>query len=113
MCDGTPLSTESAAIGVLGRADFAARRGTLLLWQPGRDGVGTREYQGVAGADVAVLLVADDEALQALRSQGLAPVPALVRQGKLHPYMLKTLDELEAAGLSEFVEDLGLVFPKH
>jgi hypothetical protein len=37
----------------------------------------------------------------------------LVRQGRLHPYMLKTMDELEAAGLVEFVEDLGLVFPKH
>jgi hypothetical protein len=37
----------------------------------------------------------------------------LIRQGRLHPYMLKTMDELEAAGLAEFVEDLGLVFPKH
>jgi len=37
----------------------------------------------------------------------------LVRQGKLDPYMLKTMGQLEAAGLADFVEDLGLTFPKH
>jgi len=62
---------------------------------------------------VAVLLVADREALTALREDGWSPLQAMIRQGRLHPYMLKTMDELEAAGLAEFVEDLGLVFPKH
>lgn len=111
--EGMPAS--SAAIGLLRREDFGARRGTLLLCG-GKNGHGRatlREYSGAAGADVAVLLVGDDAALLALREQGWAPLPGLVRQGRLHPYMLKTMDELEAAGLAEFVEDLGLVFPRH
>lgn len=111
--EGMPVSR--AAIGLLRREDFAARRGTLLLWR--RDAEGSRadlrEYNGAAGDDVAVLLVADAEALAALREGGWAPLPALIRQGRLHPYMLKTMDELEAAGLAGFVEDLGLVFPRH
>ena len=111
--EGMPLS--SAAIGLLRRADFAARRGTLLLWRSESDGCRAvlREYSGAAGEDVAVLLVADGDALTALREGGWASLPGLIRQGRLHPYMLKTMDELEAAGLAEFVEDLGLVFPKH
>ncbi|MBK7135128.1 MAG: hypothetical protein IPH73_02505 [Rhodocyclales bacterium] len=111
--EGMPMST--ASIGLLRREDFAARCGTLLLWRRDAEGcrADLREYNGAAGDDVAVLLVADDAALAALREGGLAPLPALVRQGRLHPYMLKTMDELEAAGLVEFVEDLGLVFPKH
>jgi hypothetical protein len=40
-------------------------------------------------------------------------IPLLVRRGKLQPYMLKTMNELEVAGLADFVEDLGLIFPKH
>jgi hypothetical protein len=111
--EGMPMST--ASIGLLRREDFAARRGTLLLWRCGDEGcqADLREYNGAAGDDVAVLLVADDAALAALREGGWAPLPALIRQGRLHPYMLKTMDELEEAGLAEFVEDLGLVFPKH
>jgi len=104
-----PDPPPDGCIGVLRRADFVARRGTLLVW---RDrGVELREFTG--DSEVAVLLVADAEALAALRERGLAAVPALVRQGKLHPYMLKTMAQLEDAGMMDFVEDLGLVFPKH
>jgi hypothetical protein len=62
---------------------------------------------------VAVLLVADADSFAMLRGAGLEKLPGLIRQGRLHAFMLKTLDELEAAGLAEFVEDLGLVFPRH
>ena len=105
----------SACIGVLRRSEFAARRGTMLIWRCTADGLQAefRDYQGNPGGDTAVLLVADDEAVQALRARGLAAISSLVRVGRLHPYMLKTMDELEAAGLADFVEDLGLTFPKH
>lgn len=111
--EGMPES--SAAIGLLRREDFTARCGTLLLWCNDTGGCRAvlREYNGRAGEDVAVLLVADREALTALREDGWSPLQAMIRQGRLHPYMLKTMDELAAAGLAEFVEDLGLVFPKH
>ena len=115
MLDREGMPASSASIGLLRRDEFAARRGTLLLWRSDAEGcrADLREYSGEAGDDVAVLLVADAEALAALREAGWAPMPGLIRQGRLHPYMLKTMDELEAAGLAEFVEDLGLVFPRH
>ena len=115
MLDREGMPASSAAIGLLRREDFTLRSGTLLLWRRDENGcrVLLREYNGRAGDDVAVLMVADEDALAALRADGWAPLPGLIRQGRLHPYMLKTMDELEAAGLAEFVEDLGLVFPKH
>lgn len=115
MLDREGMPASSAAIGLLRRDEFVARRGTLLLWRSESDGCHAvlREYSGAPGADVAVLLVADGDALATLREAGWAPLPSLIRQGRLHPYMLKTMDELEAAGLAGFVEDLGLVFPKH
>lgn len=111
--EGIPAA--DAHIGVLGKEDFASRRGKLLLWRGTAQAVlvSLREYNGEPDADVAMLLVADDDALQALLAQGLAMIPLVVRRGKLLPYMLKTMNELEAAGLADFVEDLGLVFPKH
>ena len=69
------------------------------------------DYAG--SSDVAVLLVADEESMLQLRARGFAALPPLIRQGRLHPYILKTLDQLEDAGMMDFIEDLGLVFPKH
>lgn len=115
MLDREEMPASSAVIGLLRRDDFTARCGTLLVWRSDSAGCHAvlREYNGRAGEDVAVLLVADADALAVLREDGWAPLPGLIRQGRLHPYMLKTMGELETAGLAEFVEDLGLVFPKH
>ena len=111
--EGIPAA--DAYIGVLEKHDFASRQGRLLVWRGTRDGVqvSLREYTGEADADVAMLLVADAEAVQAMLAHGLPKIPLLVRRGKLHPYMLMTMDKLEKIGLADFVEDLGLVFPKH
>jgi hypothetical protein len=62
---------------------------------------------------VALVLVTDSEALGELRAHGAARMRPLVRRGRLQPYVLKTLDELSDAGLADFVDDLGLVFPRH
>lgn len=115
MLDQEQAPDASACIGVLRRKEFTARQGTLLTWRGTAHGMQAdfRAYQGNAGSDVAVLLVADEDAVEALRAQGLAAIPSLVRMGRLHPYMLKTMDELESAGLADFVEDMGLTFPKH
>lgn len=115
MLDREQTPNASACISVLRRNEFASRQGTLLVWRgaPGGMQADFRAYQGAAGGDVAVLLVVDDDAVQALRTRGLATIPALIRAGRLHPYMLKTMDELESAGLADFVEDMGLTFPKH
>ncbi len=119
MLEREDIAAASAWIGVLRREDFTSHRGTLLVWRgEGENGAthvsaALREYAGAAGPDVALLLVVDDDAVNTLRGEGLASMQTLVRQGKLHPYILKTMDQLEDAGLSDFVEDLGLVFPKH
>lgn len=115
MLEREDMPSSGAAIGLLRRDDYAARRGTLLLWRSNAEGCRAvlREYNGAVGDDVAVLLVADAEAVAALREGGLAPLPALIRQGHLHPYMLKTMGELEEAGLAGFVEDLELAVPRH
>lgn len=115
MLDREGMPASSASIGLLRRDDFAARRGTLLLWRSDDDGCRAllREYSGAAGDDVAVLLVADADALAPLREGGWAVLPGMIRRGRLSPYILKTMDELEAAGLAEFVEDLELAVPRH
>ncbi|CAI07281.1 hypothetical protein [Aromatoleum aromaticum] len=111
--DGVPAA--DASIGVLTKEDFAARHGRVLVWRGTFEGanVTLRSYRGDFDADVAMLLVADRDALAAVLADGLAQVAPLVRRGKLHPYMLRTLEDLEDAGLSDFVEDFGLVFPRH
>ncbi|HUW36967.1 MAG TPA: hypothetical protein VMV91_06510 [Rhodocyclaceae bacterium] len=111
MLDGESAPAPSGAIGLLRREDFSARNGRLLVLQGG--GASARAYLGDADADVAVLLVLGDEAVPILQAQGWAAVRTLVRRGELHPYMLKTLRQLEEAGLADFVEDLGLSFPQH
>lgn len=115
MLEAADLPEATAWVGVLGRADFATRHGRLLLWRRDATGVrvSSRAYDGVAGDDVAMLLVVADEAVAQLLADGLTRMAALVRDGALHPYMLMTLDGLEDAGLADFVEDMGLVFPKH
>jgi hypothetical protein len=109
------MPTSGAAIGLLRREDFAARRGTLLLWRNDAEGccADLCEYSGQCGEDVAVLLVADGAALAALREGGWAVLPGMIRRGSVHPYILKTMDELEAAGLADFVEDMELAVPRH
>lgn len=111
MPDGELAPAPGGCIGLLRRDDFSARSGRLLLLQGGE--ASERAYHGDAGADVAVLLVLSAKAVRTLQAQGFAAVRTLVRRGELHPYMLKTLAQLEEAGLAEFVEDLGLSFPQH
>lgn len=115
MLDREGLAAADASVGVLTKHDFAARRGSVLVWRGTGDGasVALCGYDGEFGDDVAMLLVADRDALAELLADGLAQVAPLVRCGKLHPYMLRTLEALEDVGLSDFVEDFGLVFPRH
>jgi len=104
-----------AGIGLLRKEVFAARQGSLVVLRKEVSGMRAlvREYSGEPGADVTILLVLDAAALETLQTHGLTCARALVRQGGLQPYILKTMDQLEAAGMDDFIEDLGLTFPKH
>ncbi|MEW5890478.1 MAG: hypothetical protein AB1768_15875 [Pseudomonadota bacterium] len=109
-----PAVATRLSIGFLGRADHGARRGRLLPWPPTDGGPARwRDYRGEAQDDLGLLLVLDEAEAVSLCRGGLAFLPTMVRRGKALPYVLRSADELEAAGLMEFVEDLGLVFPKH
>ena len=115
MLDGEAVAPADAFVGVLAKDDYAARSGRLLVWRGTASGasVALRAFHGDFGADVAMLLVADHDALAELLADGLASVPRLVRRRRLDPYILRPLDALEDAGLADFVEDFGLVFPRH
>ncbi len=115
MLEREALAVADACVGVLTREEFAARQGRVLVWRATAEGVrvALRHYGGEVDADVAMLLVAPPEAIGAVLADGLAQVPRLVRRGRLDPYMLRSLEELEDAGLADFVEDFGLVFPRH
>jgi len=104
-----------AAIALLRKEAFAARTGSMVILQGASSGMRAliREYSGEPGADVAIMLVVDVAAVETLQTQGLASARALVRQGSLQPYILKTMDQLEAAGMDDLIEDLGLTFPTH
>lgn len=115
MLDREDIPATDAFVGVVTREGFAQRRGKFLVWRGTAEGAEAllRDLHGEFDGDVAMLLVADDDALQAVLAEGLGGIRPMVRSGRLHPYMLATLDEIEDAGLSDFVEDLGLVFPRH
>jgi hypothetical protein len=115
MLDREDIGVTSLGIGLLRREDFQSRHGTLLVWRGGTGGMRAirREYRGQAGDDVAILLVADGEAIETLRSQGLSAIGSLSRRGRLHAYMMKSPGELASAGLAGLVEDMGLAFPRH
>ena len=98
-------------IGFLTRDDYAARRGRLLVWEPA--GFSTRPYTAALTDDLGLLFVADANDIDRLRREGLAELPLLLRQRRCDQYILKTMEALEAAGLGEFIENLGLNFPIH
>ena len=113
--EGVRPSAPGIAVGLLRRDDYRGRCGTLLVWEQGACGLRAayRPYQGVAPDDLGLLLVADDPALDSLREQGFASMAPLIRRRRLDPYILKTMDQLEAGGLADFVEDLALNPPHH
>ena len=110
-----PVSGESMAIGLLQREDYRSGKGTMLVWELGAEGMHAtcRPYGGKNPQDLGLLFVADADDLATLRSEGLACLASMIRRRRFDPYMLKTMAALEAAGLAEFVEDLGLNFPIH
>jgi hypothetical protein len=65
MLERENIPAADAYVGVLNKADFAARRGRLLVWRGTTDGVhiSLREYSGEPDADVAMLLATDAEGM--------------------------------------------------
>lgn|SRR5574340_1216036 len=73
-----------------------------------------RPYRGFQDANVDLLLVADAEALAAVRAglagDALSLMKRLIRQGNIMFYVMRTKYQLQDAGYEEFLDTLGLAF---
>jgi hypothetical protein len=103
------------AVAFVGPDDFAAKCGTAWMWWP--DGhepsVEHRDYAGGSSPDWGLLLVISEAALDSLGTEGESCIALLVRRGEIRPFLLQPMEILEAAGLGDLIETLGLAFPRH
>lgn len=103
------------AVVFVGSDDYAAKRGMAWLWWPANPprAVQHCDYDGWFAADWGMLLVMSEAALETVCAQGESCLARLVRRGAIMPFLLRERDELEAAGLIDFIETLELATPKH
>lgn len=113
--DITPGAGASPRVAFVASEDFASRSGSVWVWRPGRADPepASEAYTGGAAGDWDILLVLGGSALEALCATGSCGIAALVRRGEVRPFLLRDAASLEAAGLADFVESLGLSFPRH
>ncbi len=113
--DIAPGVGAGTTVAFVGSEDFAAKSGSAWLWRPG-DASRQPERQAYSGGtaqDWGMLLVVSGTALDTLCAAGGSGMAALVRRGELRPFLLRDAATLEAAGLADFIESLGLAFPRH
>lgn len=108
--DGPPL-----AVAFIDSADYTAKRGQAWLWWPGSRtrATGPVAFDGRFPADWGLLLVMSDMAIARVGADGTACMAHLARLLDIKPFVLQQRDELEAAGILEFIETLELATPKH
>ena len=107
---GPPL-----AVAFIDYADYVAKRGQAWLWWPGSRAraTGPVSFDGRYPADWGLLLVMNDMAVAKVSADGTACMSHLARLLDIKPFVLRQRDELEAAGVLEFIETLELATPKH
>lgn len=107
---GRPL-----AVAFIGADDYVAKRGTARLWWPGSRGqpAGPVRFDGRYPDDWGLLLVMNDMAIEKVGADGTACMAHLARLLDIKPFVLRQRDELDAAGVLEFIEALELATPKH
>lgn len=113
-CFDSP-GAEGAALGFVRQSDFDANSGEMVVWTARRHGfeIVQRRYEGTPTPELSLLMVLGPDALAGLREHGPAALSGLVRRGQIRPFVLQPPDALEAAGLEDFIERLGLAFPRH
>lgn len=88
----------------------------MLVWEAGKGGVGARlePFAGYATSAADIVLAADDEALQEVRSAVTRRLFEVlrdgIRSGHIVCYMLKRRCVLEERGLDEMLDALGFAF---
>lgn len=89
---------------------------SMLAWQVEDDGMQARieHFAGMSSSRLDLLLVADSEALAALREQldgdTLTVLKRMIRRGNLMFFVFRTKAELQDAGYEDFLDSLGLAF---
>lgn len=90
--------------------------GDMLRWEVTPHGMRAAlvPYRGFQDARVDLLFVADDEALDILRSNigddTLSLMKRQIRTGNIMFFVMRTKYELQDAGYEEFLDTLGLAF---
>lgn len=104
-----------SGIGLVRTADFSAGAGPMLIWRRAEQGMEAvnAAFGGFDPAQADVLLVMDAQAESALQEEGIEGARRLLAQGHLQIYLLSGGDTLDESGLGEFVDSLGLMFPRH
>ncbi len=115
------LVAKSAAAVVPGQygSALASRfdtTGGILCWEAHEGGMRAayRACRNLQEAAVDLLLVADDEALEAIRvsldGEPLAVMKKLIRRGNILFFVTRTKNQLRDAGYEDFLDSLGLAF---
>lgn len=107
---GPPL-----AVAFMDSMAYAARRGTAWLWWPGSNArpAGPVVFDGCYPDDWGLLLVMNAAALEKVGADGTAWMSHLVRRLDIKPFVLRRREELDVAGVLDFIEALELATPKH
>lgn len=105
---------KALAVAFVNADDFSASSGSVWLWWPGGNEPGGRcDFDGGFAPHWGMLLVLSESALDTMSSCGESCLAGLVRRVQIKPFLLKQMDFLETAGLSDFIELLELATPKH
>ncbi|MBK7764837.1 MAG: hypothetical protein IPI44_01285 [Sulfuritalea sp.] len=104
-----------ATVAFVSSEEFVSKSGSVWLWRPGTASrrPESHAYTGSTAQDWGMLLVVSGLALDTLCAEGDTCIGALVRRGEIRPFLLRDAATLEAAGLADFIESLGLAFPRH
>ncbi len=113
--DIAPGVGAGTTVAFVGSEDFASNSGSAWLWRPGGASrqPESHAYRGGFAQEWGMLLVVSGSALDTLCAKGDSCIAALVRRGEIRPFLLHAIEDLETAGLADFIESLGLVFPRH
>ncbi|MCK9382636.1 MAG: hypothetical protein M0P95_16420 [Sulfuritalea sp.] len=88
----------------------------MLAWQLENGGMSARieRFAGMSSTKVDLLLVADEEALETMRSElggdTLTVIKRLIRRGRMMFFVFKNKAQLQDAGYEDFLDSLGLAF---
>lgn len=110
-----PTAGRPLAVAFMASDVFTARQGTAWLWWPGNRErtAGPVPFAGTYPEDWGLLLVMNDTAIAKVGADGTAIMAHLARLLDIKPFVLRQRDELDAAGVLEFIETLELATPKH